>query len=120
MRTLTFEEREDLVRRSGEQDVLSFVEDVKSLSRKHRLTHQGLLSILLHAPKETDIAETFRLSIRNTLAETGMEFTPAELTETIETIFCKMRNALRDYGMPEDRIPDSDKVLLAMLKEMGL
>lgn len=116
MRPLTFEEREDLCRRA-DSDLLTFVEKLQWLNRKHRVGHQRLLSLLLHSPKETDLPKARRQVIRNKLAEDGRELTLDEVTGTVEQICCKLRNFLRDSGWTEDKIPDSDIVLMELIHD---
>ena len=110
MRPLTFEEREDLVRRAG-GELLDFVSELQQLGKKHRLTHQQILALWLRAPKETDLPV---LPLRHALAEQGIELTPQEATDTVELTLCKVRNFLRDSG---ETPPDSDREMLALLRQ---
>jgi hypothetical protein len=110
MRPLTFEEREELIRRSGGMDLLDFVSMLKGLQRKHRCSYRKVLAILLRRPQPTDAPEALRLRARSKLAAQGTEMTPDEFTETFEKMTCKLRNHLRDLGYTD--IPDSDVELL--------
>jgi hypothetical protein len=110
MRPLTFEEREELVRRSGGLDLLDFVARLRQLRRKHRCSYRKILAILLRCPQPTDVPEARRLRARSKLAAQGTEMTPDEFTETFEKMTCKLRNYLRDRGYTD--IPDSDVELL--------
>ncbi len=117
MRPITFEEREDLMRRAGDTDVLEFVEQIQWNARRHRISQQKVLTIWLHAPRETDLPRERMLKVRNVLATRGTEMTPDEIKDALELITCKIRNGLRDIGWSEDMIPDSDKALLEMVHE---
>ena len=119
MRPLSLEEREDLCRRADGVELLSFVDELKYVRRKLRQTHQQILSILLHAPKQTDLPEKYLLYVRNKLAERGTELAPSELTETLEKSLCRLRNWLRDNGCIESDIPDSDSRLILLLQNFA-
>ncbi len=118
MRPITREEREYLCRRAGDQELVDFVYELQELSRKYRMPQRQLLSIWLHAPQPTDFPEAKLLAIRNKLATRGVEPTPAEVRELSESLFCKIRNHLRDAGYHESSIPDSDQALVALLKSL--
>lgn len=112
MRPITFEEREELILQAHGQDLIDFVHELGYLGRKHQLPHRRLLALLERAPRPTDIPHKRILVMRNKLAEGGREMTPDEATETMELVFCKLRNYLRDNG---HEVPESDVDLLNLL-----
>lgn len=113
MRMISFEEREDLVRRSG-GDVLDFILELRWRGRKTRMKHKELMSRLLHSPKQTDLGV---LGIRQKLAELGAELTPQEAELKIAQLMLKVRETLRDVGIPEDDISEQDSELIKFLSK---
>lgn len=110
MRPLTLEERDELVARAGEQDLLDFVHKARSVRR---------LALLLRRPKPTDIPVITQQRIRQQLASEGTEYTPKEVTMMLESAMCVLRNHLRDNGFSEQQIPSSDVILAKVLHGTG-
>lgn len=114
-RPLSLEEREDLCRRAGSEDLLDFLVELKCCCRRLRMGQRQMLAVWLRIPRPTDLPEAEILSCRNELAEAGFELTPAEVVDTVEKALCKVRNAMREHGVPEVEIPTSDLELRAYL-----
>lgn len=72
----------------------------------------------LHVPKPTDLPVETRLGVRQQLAEEGCELTPDEVTDTLETALCKIRNAMRKLGWSEDSIPTEDVKLVELMQKL--
>src|SRR5678815_3396660 len=105
MRLLSFAERDELCSRA-DRDLLDFVEELQHLGRKHRMRHQELLSVFLHAPTPTNVPEELILYARRMMAEDGVEYTPAQVEKIVETALCKIRNILRDAGVQDIEVDD--------------